>query len=275
MIMAIVKMRGVWLLAAWGCMGTGGAWAAASGVDRVSMIAGAEGAANISVTDGSLLSYSDDHYAATAQSDFGVNRVYASATDATGGIGAASVWSDVFTVSGSSESWVTVTLSTLLSGRNEVIGGTVVDLDESGGEFDLLVYESPMSPEALLAQMDEPDNVAFIKVALDAPGVYSQVLSRTLTVRGGSSFYVAGVMALGADRNQVMDFAHSAHFGIQAGPGVALTTLSGVVYPSTVPEPGMGVLGLAGCLVLVWRKGQQRGTRSYASQRTAGMLASH
>jgi hypothetical protein len=200
-----------------------------------------------SVTDGSLLSYQSGGYLATAQSDFGVNRVYASAAGTTGSIGASSVWTDKFTVNAPIGQAVVVSFSVLLSGTNSAPATVGAPTPDGGGEFDLLIDASYHSPQSLLAGIDVPNNLAFIKANLDNASAFNQILSNAFVAHGGDTFYVSSVLSVGAARNQVVDFAHSAHFGINVGPEASLATSSGVSYAAAVPEADslwMAVMGL-------------------------------
>lgn len=211
-----------------------------------------------SVTDGSLLSYQSGGYLATAQAAFGVNRVYASAQGAAAWIGAASLWTDKFTVDAPVGQAVWVSFSVLLSGANSAplpIGGSS---EVGGGEYDLLIHGSYQTPEDLLKGIDVPDNQAFIKVNLDHLPAFHEVHTNAFLAHGGDSFYVSSILGVGADRDQVMDFAHSAHFGISVGAGASLVSSSGTVYAAAVPEVGGAWLAVAGLMVLGGASGAVR-----------------
>ena len=205
-----------------------------------------------SATDNSLVAYDSPSYSATAQSNFGINRVFARAIQATGDIQATSVWTDRFTVGATSE----IRVSANLTGTN--VGGTETEF--GGGEYDLLVYRDYKSPAELLFLLDDGGQQGLLHTNFDASGVYDRVLSTSFNAVAGESFYIAGILGVSAYQNQTVDFSRSAQFGITALNGASIVSASGTVYPNAVvPLPSTLALVLPALALLGWVARRPRG----------------
>jgi len=203
-----------------------------------------------SATDNSLVAYDSPSYSATAQSNFGINRVFARAIQATGDIQATSVWTDRFTVGATSE----IRVSANLTGTN--VGGTETEF--GGGEYDL-VYRDYKSPAELLFFTSEVGQ-GLLHTNFDAPGEYDEVLSKSFNAVAGESFYIAGILGVSAYQNQTVDFSRSAQFGITALNGASIVSASGTVYPNAVvPLPSTLALVLPALALLGWVARRPRG----------------
>jgi PEP-CTERM motif len=163
-------------------------------------------------------------------------------------------WADSFTVAdgvGPGELTIAVSLSGVLSG-------------EGRANYALYISQQPFSYQVLTDWLDctpqrddcipypPANSQALIPMTLPASG--QTVLTTKLAFKGDTPIYIAsyfGVETWGVGR---ADFYGSAHFGITAPAGAALSTASGTLYPlaSSIPEPqsvllmGLGLLAVLG-----------------------------
>jgi hypothetical protein len=191
---------------------------------------------------------------AKVRTGFGDHGSFAQATDQPAGFNAigTSIWSDGFTVQGSSgnaELAVSVQLSGTLSGN-------------AGWFHSVFVSANPFSGNSLLDWLDNDDAYAPGGNLLAPPGsqavlsfdgeeTVDAVFPGTLAFTFGETFYIASVFEAFVESDGVADFFNSATFGITPPPGATLVTLSGVQYPDAititqVPEPAtLALLGIA------------------------------
>lgn len=191
---------------------------------------------------------------ATSQTAFGINRTLASSTKGNSA-SSDSVWFDQFTA-GSTATKIRVT--TAVNGIRSGAG--------AGGEFDWVTYKSYRSVADLIHWVDvngDPGvNISDVLgagamglayVNLDPLGSFSATYSSDIALAAGESIYIAGMLGVSVDDDGLMDYAHSAHFGVTVLEG-SLRSASGTSYPSSVPEPGIlalmfSALGVMGTLL--------------------------
>lgn len=193
---------------------------------------------------------------ARATTDFGQNRAYAKAVNPSGGseqIGALSMWSDQFTISGGTGSG-TAQVSAALS-------GSLAEADYSVYVYALLKSEDPLLPGDLFAFLPFSIPPAGSSLLLGAyadsrmaSGPVHIVLGNSFDFTYDSPFFLTGVLAVGANANGAVDFSNTAVFGLTVGSGEQVNTVSGTAYESVqaVPEAqtwamllaGLGLLGL-------------------------------
>lgn len=222
-----------------------------------------------SVSDSSTVSYTNGPLHSYASTSFGVNRAYAQATGP-GAVGANSVWYDSFSYNGAAGPTATVNYSVVLTGSN-LRGAGAGGL--GGGEYDLVRYQSHNSVSTLLSWIEVPDNASHLSLLgpsaallgfanLDSPGNYDLLFSGSFSIAAGETWYIASILSAGADTDQTLDYAHSAHFGISTTNGAVIDAASGNQYPtsvSTVPEPATLTLSLVALGVLGMRRSARMG----------------
>lgn len=222
-----------------------------------------------SVSDSSTVSYSSGPLSSYASTGFGVNRAYAQAAGP-GAVGANSVWYDSFSYNGSAGPTVNVNYSVALTGSN--LRGTGAG-GLGGGEYDLVRYQSYNSVSTLLSWIEVPANASNLRLLgpgaallgfanLDSPGNYDLLFTGSFSIAAGETWYIASILSVGADTDQTLDYAHSAHFGISTTNGFLIDAASGAAYPnavSAVPEPATLILSLVGLSVLGMRRNARMG----------------
>jgi hypothetical protein len=158
---------------------------------------------------------------------------------------AESIWADAFVVSGGTGAG-TLHL-------NVRVDGTVDGAGQPGGPGSNAFYVLFASDAPITCDFDEVDCTGTRAIALTEPLSGTRFLQADIVFTYDVPFYLASY--LGAEvvggLAGVADFFHSAHLGIGAPAGATLTTTSGTVYPSTVPEPAALAMVLAGAL-LAW-----------------------
>lgn len=163
-------------------------------------------------------------------------------------------WADSFTVAGGAgpgELMIAVSLSGMLSG-------------EGRANYALYVSEQPFSYEVLKAWLDcrpqredcipypPANSEALIPMMLPSSG--QTVLTAKLAFTYDTPVYIASYFGVETWGVGSADFYGSAHFGVTAPAGAALSTASGTLYPlaSAVPEPqavllmGLGLVAVLG-----------------------------
>jgi len=205
---------------------------------------------------------------AKAQTSFGINRAAWQATGQSNPVGALSIWSDQFTITGGTGAG-----SALMSfGVDGVIGSAPV----FEGFFSVLRSASAPSAADLLALA-----IASVFVDVSPPpgstvlfydeggtpegdfGPHSSGFSALVSFIYDEPFYLTGAGGGYVTMNGAADFFSSARFGITVPAGATLVTASGTTYAAAVSEPG-SIASLAIVLValgLARRDGLTAGRR--------------
>ena len=163
-------------------------------------------------------------------------------------------WADSFTVAGwagPGELTIMVSLSGVLSG-------------EGRANYALYISQQPFSYQTLkewlncYPQRDDcipyPPANSQALIPMTFPASAQTVLTTKLAFKDEMPIYIASFFGVETWGVGSADFYGSAHFGITAPAGAALSTASGTLYPvaSSVPEPqsvllmGLGLLALLG-----------------------------
>lgn len=190
--------------------------------------------------------------AASAVADFssaattlGVNHAAASGNGSASYFGALSIWSDLFTATGSSGAGsanVSITIDGDFGAMPYAMGG-----------YALLKSDEVLTPEQLYASLGSglPAGVGVVMWGVgdsaSNPGAVHVVMTGTVNFEYDTPFYLTSVFGVVATGLGSADFSHTAQFGISLnGPG-ELTPLSGTTYmAAAVPEAHEWALMLAG-----------------------------
>lgn len=187
--------------------------------------------------------------AASATSHFGQNQAHARAVNPPGGpeqIGALSVWSDLFTISGGAGSG-TAQASAALS------GSFAADYF-SAYSYALIKSDNPLLPEDIFAFLElgiPPVGASLVLGAYNdsvaAAGPVQIVLGNSFDFTYDSPFFLTGLLVVGASDSGEVDFGNTAVFGITVASGGQANAMSGTAYGAaqSVPEPETWAMLLA------------------------------
>lgn len=190
----------------------------------------------------------------TGRAAFGVNGAYASVSLAHDREAyAESIWSDAFVVhGGSGQSTAHIAVR---------VEGSLDGLGQPGGTGPNAFYALYVSDKPITCDLDALACTGSLAIPLTEPLSGVRYLQADIEFTYDTPFYLAsylGAEVVGGSTG-VADFFHSAHFGVSAPDGAALTAASGTLYQtaSAVPEPQSFLTFVVGAL-LAWRVSARR-----------------
>jgi hypothetical protein len=200
---------------------------------------------------------------ASATSHFGQNLAYARAVNPPGGpeqIGALSIWSDLFTISGG--------VGNGMAQVSAVVSGALSGNYYSAFGYALIKSDAPLLPQDILpvpTQPIQPDDFFFnltstlyqaggsvvlsaYNDSVSAAGPVQIVLGNSFDFTYDSPFYLTGILVVGASESGEAEFSHTADFGMTVVGDGEVDALSGTAYAAAqpVPEPETWAMLLAG-----------------------------
>ncbi len=204
-------------------------------------------------------------YAASSQTDFGLNRVFN--TVAGGALPtdpedpgdpyttALSLWTDSFTITGSEATGI-------VRFRFDVEGSLV------GEEYSELNFHAVLSPSPITVDDEALYDFLYDEIAPETPSGTIDLFERETdsndipgpqhvqwrgeadyTYTSGTTFYILALLGGHAYGNATLDALGTARFSLWVPPGVTVNTGSGTRYP-TIPEPTPLALLALGLLVV-------------------------
>ena len=193
---------------------------------------------------------------AKARASFGNNGAYAVADHQPANLGAyaESIWVDAFTVTGGSG-----------PGTLDIgvwVNGTMDGAGQPGGPGSNAFYQLYVSNAPISCDFDALACTGTHLIPLTEGLNGSRLFTAQLAFNPGETFYLASYLGAEVLGNGFSDFYGSAHFGITAPDGSAITGGSGVAYAlaSSVPEPAAFALAFSGLAALVGLA-RRKGTR--------------